>query len=615
MNYTELNIQAVTVEDVTVDLNATVIKPTLPEQKKENYLVVVKRAPNRTKGVLGVLGVFARRGIPENTQLAVFPGDVIRQTTFAPDENGTFRWAFFQLMPKSIEWKAYTIDAKRAEFNAYAAKYVKGTLDEKNANVRVVYNFTRLPTPALEYWTSRPIVEGEELFVSYQNPRYLVKFDTRARGGAPLVTSKPRPSSAEALVAALHKKSEELVRLLRKRRRESTPSNAAARGRRQPAAAANNNNNNNNNAGPSGSRSPRPATANRNARNTARPSGSRSPRSATANRVDTNRELAQALLHMAGAPARSRNATPSANRPPLSPASRNKLRMNILRELTAENIATHRPDLVPRLATTVHTIAPPAARVNGTRNARNATRNARNAPRNARNVTRNARNAPRNARNVTRNARNVTRNARNVTRNAAARNAAQATQNAWNRVEQRIRNGRMNYVSNPVSRTMGHFADILANTVASHAANHSRNVNSPTRARVYVKVVGDLKMIAVKRPPGYTPTDRETLAIVINKDRVVRMLVLQGRGMTLGFELVGPDVRVIFNPPPRRTDSDPNALKRDRDALIVAAILHVRRRLAQTTHGPILGAISIHHESWTRQLSIRGDSVTNVTAS
>lgn len=141
-----------------LNLSPSVIVPTTKELDYERQMVMIAPVPFGK-------GVFARQDIEKNTPLLVYPGVV--QSSKANAKNITYTWAFFRVTKDGYIDKGYNISAKGARFENYAAPRVNEPPPDKISNLRVVWDLTRRPSPAIVYWTTRNISKGDQLFVCY----------------------------------------------------------------------------------------------------------------------------------------------------------------------------------------------------------------------------------------------------------------------------------------------------------------------------------------------------------------------------------------------------------------------------------------------------------------
>lgn len=141
-----------------LNLSPSVIVPTTKELEYERQMVMIAPVPFGK-------GVFARQDIEKNTPLLVYPGVV--QSSKVNAKNITYTWAFFRVTKDGYIDKGYNISAKGARFENYAAPRVNEPPPNKPSNLRVVWDLTRRPSPAIVYWTTQTISKGDQLFVCY----------------------------------------------------------------------------------------------------------------------------------------------------------------------------------------------------------------------------------------------------------------------------------------------------------------------------------------------------------------------------------------------------------------------------------------------------------------
>lgn len=575
-----------------LNLNATVITPTPLEKQLEDSYVQIRHVRG------GISTVIATRDIEQNTRLVVFPGRVIPKAR----ENGTnarYSWAFFRLLPRErkVDWTTYTISARGAEFDAYAGKFVTEPPPQGKPNVRVVYNFTRLPTPTLEYWTSKPVKKGEALYVCFSEDtrqrgsatmsacknspgaQYLTKFEMPGRSvwsrrrDVP-GTTRPTPTQIEGLLENMFQTQTP------KRRRTSINNPGRATQRRRsngvgsgqaagPSARTNNNARNaaqnarnNTNAGPS----------------TSRPITRRATTNAT-RLVDKN--VAALLLSMAGGQTSqsSQNNRQARNRPP-SPASLEKSRENLMGSITLNEIMRLRPNLIPH-----HTLPIRATQPNARRNLNNQGQRAQ---------------APRGTQHV-------------------ASNSAK-----WNRVEKNIRDGTIRVIFNTMLRTLqlfGEAASSALQTPVSKMKNRSNVGMRGVRVTVKPKLETGLTTIDVSH---VNHNERLTVVVFERHEKgelytFLEELKIQGGGMTLVFEVIAPppgSVKVTLIPgvqsnrPPQ-----PQEMKDTRDTLINVATKFIGREfdtLANPPRGPIMRVLRGDAKTWARHLTLRAGPVHHI---
>lgn len=156
------------------------IRPTREEVDKERLLMEIRDAGDMGKGV------FARVDIPKNKMLMVYPGHVFKNTS---DHNATYTWEFKVVTGDPGDQKlvsGYQIDAGNKhgmldpEYISYLAPYVNQGNRVKDNNVAPVMNFLRRPEPALEYWSTKDIPAGSQLFINYHREEGGKKY---SRGG------------------------------------------------------------------------------------------------------------------------------------------------------------------------------------------------------------------------------------------------------------------------------------------------------------------------------------------------------------------------------------------------------------------------------------------------
>lgn len=150
----------------------TEIQQTESELRNENTLV--KRIwINNVKG----WGVFAKKDIAENTKLLLYPG-IVYKSKDSSVKDSTYAWAFYMVYGTPGHQKLddnFTIDAGdihgQVMYENSFAPFVNEPDKGTRPNVAPVMNLTRRigseASPALEYWTTKPIKAGEEILICY----------------------------------------------------------------------------------------------------------------------------------------------------------------------------------------------------------------------------------------------------------------------------------------------------------------------------------------------------------------------------------------------------------------------------------------------------------------
>ena len=586
-----------------LNLNATVITPTPLEKQVEDSYVQIRHVRGDDSTVI------AKRDIEPNTRLMVFPGRVIPKAR----ENGTnarYSWAFFRLLSRErkVDWTTYTISARGAEFDAYAGKFVTEPPPQGKPNVRVVYNFTRLPTPTLEYWTSKPVKKGEALYVCFSEDtrqrgsatmsackkspgaQYLTKFEMPGRSvwsrrrDVP-GTTRPTPTQIEGLL-------ENMFQTQTPKRRRTSINNPGRATQRQRSHTVGSPRTNARNAAQNTGRQ-----APRNTNNNAGASGSRPiTRSATTNATRlVNKNVAALLLSMAGRQTsqssqnnqQARNVTnqQARNRPP-SPASLEKSRANLLGSITLNEIMRLRPNLIPH-----HTLPNRATQPNARRNLNTQGQQAQ---------------GPRD------------------TQHAASNSAK------WNHVEKNIRDGTIRVLFNTMLRTLqlfGEAASVVLQTPVSKMKNRSTVGMGGVRVTVKPQPSTGLTTIDVSHVNPLRTNERLTVVVFERREQgelhaFLKELKIQGGGMTLVFKVIDPppgSVKVTLIPgvqsnrPPQ-----PQEMKDTRDTLINVATKFIGRdfdTLANPPRGPIMRVLRGDAKTWARHLTLRGGPVHHIITS
>lgn len=166
--------------------------------------------------------VVAVANIPKNTFVAVYPGAVTK------DASGTYVWDYYRVVDNHIDPRTLRIDAAEGEgrskllkgrFRDCIAPFVNEPAENQTPNLRPVLNLLRKPA-ALEYYTMRDIVQGEELTICYGGEydrklggnRHVYRTGCKKNGTPPkfLWGTQPsqlrsRPGPHEAIVPRTHR--------------------------------------------------------------------------------------------------------------------------------------------------------------------------------------------------------------------------------------------------------------------------------------------------------------------------------------------------------------------------------------------------------------------------
>ena len=148
------------------------IVPTTQELEQEKSMLRI--AMTSTMG----RGVFATRDIPGNTKVAVYPGFIYPPETVNADPmHSKYAWEMKMAVgtpgAQSII-NGYSVNAGDEkgnvlpQFGQYAAPFVNEPNTPGGYNIYPVINFTRKEGQALEYWSMKPIRQGQQLFICYQ---------------------------------------------------------------------------------------------------------------------------------------------------------------------------------------------------------------------------------------------------------------------------------------------------------------------------------------------------------------------------------------------------------------------------------------------------------------
>ena len=231
--------------------NFTSVLPTPAERTREAAMVTVKKIPGRG----GDFGVVALENIPAHKRIMVYPGKIIGTGN---SNDGRYTWSFFRVDPKKGTMTANAVNISAGNtvyrFNAngrpkFAAPFVNEPPRGARGNIQVVWNLIRKPVPAIEYWSSRAIRRGDELFVcygrDYNRNDYAVGSTCHAGLGVryiydatePWPKSKPNPNQLRRALlekAAAGTRLQQVVNASRPapnaRKRVATPSSSSSSG-------------------------------------------------------------------------------------------------------------------------------------------------------------------------------------------------------------------------------------------------------------------------------------------------------------------------------------------------------------------------------------------------